>query len=117
MQNNYLLPDHDAIGLTASILGASETRVFELAYLEWYGKPPLPCELEHAFLAYLCEGRVDCWVRAFTRQTLRLCDEAGVALPVTQSGCNVTFVVTHPETIFKLIGLGAVFLARLVSGR
>jgi hypothetical protein len=117
MQNNYLLPDHDAIGLTASILGSSETRVFELAYQEWYGKPAQQCELEHAFLAYLFEGRVECWVRAFTRHTLRLCDEAGVVLPMTQSGRNVTLLVTPAETIFKWIGLGAMFLARLVGGR
>lgn len=115
MQNNYLMPDTDAIAMTAKVLDASETRVFELAYQEWYGKPPQERELERIFLAYLFEGEVPCWLRAFNRHTLALCEEAGMELPVTQSGHNVTIAVSQPEMIWALIGLGAVCLGWLVG--
>ena len=115
MQNNYLMQDIDAIGLTASILATSETRLFELAYQEWYGQAPQQRELERVFLAYLFDGEVPCWVRGFTRQTLQLCDEAGMVLPVPQSGHNVTLVVSPSEMIFALMGLGAACLGWLVG--
>jgi hypothetical protein len=115
MQNNYLMPDYDAICLTARILRVQETRLFELAYQEWYGRMPQQCELEHAFLAYIFSGEVPCWVRAFTRSTLQLCDEAGMALPVTQSGQELTLVVTRPEMMIALMGFGAMCLGWLVG--
>ena len=115
MQNNYLMRDSDALGLTAGILDVSETRIFELAYQDWFGKPAHARDLEHAIVDYLFEGKMPCWVRAFTRNTMQLCDEAGMVLPLTQSGQHVTLVVSPSEMIFALMGLGAACLGWLVG--
>ena len=115
MQNNAVFPDHNAIAMTASVLGASELRVFELAYQEWYGKPPQIRDAERAFVDYLLEGKVPCWVRAFTRNTLHLCEEAGMDLPATQSGQNLTLVVRPAEMLLAVLGLGAVCLVWLAG--
>lgn len=115
MQNNYLIQDHDAIELTARVLATSETRLFELAYQEWHGRAVQKRELERAFLAYLFDGRVPCWVRAFTRQTLQLCDEAGLALPVTQSSHYLTHMVSQTAIFWMLIGLGTLCLGWLAG--
>jgi hypothetical protein len=115
MQNNYLMLDSEAIGQTASVLGVSQTRVFELAYQEWYGQPFPQREMEAVFLAYLFEGRLPCWVRAFTRNTLVLCEEAGMDLPQTQTGHNMTLSVNQPEMILALLGVGVVSLIWLMG--
>ena len=115
MTSNALIPDHHAIAVTASVLGASELRVFELAYQEWHGTA-LPARVsEHAFVEYLLDGKVPCWVRAFTRNTLDLCEEAGMVLPVTQSGHNLTLRVSPPEMLLATIGLGAICLVWLAG--
>ena len=92
MQNNAVFPDHNAIGVTASVLGASELRVFELAYQEWYGKPPQIRDAERAFVDYLLEGKVPCWVRAFTRNTLHLCEEAGIQVSSRKNASLTSFL-------------------------
>jgi hypothetical protein len=110
MHNNCLMSDHDAIALTADVLEASPPRLFELAYQEWHGQAAQAREAERAFVEYLLDGKVPCWVRAFTRNTLTLCEEAGMALPVTQTGHNLTLRVTPTELLLAMLGLGAVCL-------
>ena len=115
MQNNYLIQDVDALGLTAKVLVTSELRIFELAYQDWHGQPPQQRELDRAFADYLFEGNTPCWVRAFTRNTLALCEEAGMLLPVTQAGHNLTFSVSPPEMLLAVIGLSAICLVWLAG--
>jgi len=113
MQNNYLLSDTNAIGFATRLLGTTEYRLFELAFQEWYGQIPQQCELERAFLAYIFSGEVPCWVRAYTRNTMQLCDDAGMSMPVAQSGQELTLVVSRPEMIVALLGLTAICLGWL----
>lgn len=114
MRNNYLIRDDEALALTARVLDTSVLRIFELAYQEWHGQAPRPCDLERAFEGYVFEGQTPCWVRAFTRNTLQLCEEAGLALPVTQSVQNVTLRVSQAEML-ALLGFGVVCLVWLAG--
>jgi hypothetical protein len=112
MQQTWL-PDHQAMALTASILGVSQDRVFEMAYEEWHGEAPVHRQADQAFVGYLFEGKLPCWVRAFTRSTLQLSEAAGMELPVTQSGHILTSVVSPAELRWAVSGLGALCVALL----
>jgi len=50
----------------------SEFRVFELAYVNWYGVDPDEKTLERHFLPYMFREEVPPYVRAFTRRILGL---------------------------------------------
>ena len=117
MQNNHLMTDREMLGLTTRILDAPEFRVFELAYQEWYGKPGTDRDLDPVFFDYAIKGELPCWVRAYSRSTLQLCEEAGMDLPVTHSGHKLTLAVSQAEMLLALLGLGAVcllWIAKLV---
>lgn len=94
MQNRSLISDERAILMAADALGTSHPCVFELAYRDWYGTVVPERDLAHAFERYLFAGEVPCWVRAFTRNTLAQCEEAGVDMTLTAKRHNVTPGVT-----------------------
>lgn len=110
MQNKYLMSDHEMLGLTTRVLDVPEFRVFELAYQEWHGKPGSERELDPVFFDYAIKGELPCWVRAYSRSTLQLCEEAGLDLVVTADGHKMTLSVNYTEMVFALMGLGAVCL-------
>lgn len=115
MQNNYLMTDRELLGLTTRVLGVPEFRVFELAWQEWHGKVPAECDLEPAYFDFAIKGELPCWVRAYNRNTLQLCEEVGLDLSVTQSGHNVTLAVSPIEMVFAVMGLGVVGLMSIVK--
>lgn len=71
--------DHAAISASASVLRVTEFRLFELAYLDWFGQSSKEADIERVYIPYLIEGVAPCWVRQYTRQVLRLCEDAGVS--------------------------------------
>ena len=113
MHNTGLLADSRAIAQTADVLGVSPLRIFELAYQEWHGRPATASQTETAFVAYLLDGVVPCWVRAFTRSTLHLCEEAGMREGLTQSGQDLTRLVSPAQMLMAMLGLGVMCLTWL----
>jgi len=69
-------PDALAVLETSGLLAVSEFRVFELAYVNWYGVETDEQTLERHFLPYMFGEEVPHFVRAFTRRVLGL-EKAG----------------------------------------
>ncbi len=76
-----VIDDAQQVEEAAAILDVSEFRLFELAYHDWFGEFAKENNLESAYMPYVVCGTVPCWLRHFSRQTLQLCDEAGLFLP------------------------------------
>ena len=51
-------------------LDTTEFKLFELAYIDWYGKACNGQYMEHYFVSYMFESSVPFWVRAFCRKVL-----------------------------------------------
>ena len=65
-------PDALAVLEASGILSVSEFRVFELAYVHWYGVQTDEKTIERHFLPYMFQEQVPHFVRDFTRKVLRL---------------------------------------------
>lgn len=65
-------PDIKAVLETSGLLAVSEFRVFELAYVNWYGVETDEKTIERHFLPYMFREEVPHYVRAFTRTILGL---------------------------------------------
>lgn len=113
MENNQLKIDTHDIELTASVRQVTKFRIFELAYQDWYGSPPAEAAIEACFIAFLCDGDVPCWVRAYTRKTLRQCEEQGLKLPAQPADKTDTVMAINAETWLLLAGLVVLTLAQL----
>ena len=116
MENNQLINDTRDIELTASVHQVTKFRIFELAYAEWHGAPASEAVIEAYFVAYLFDGEVPCWVRAYTRKTLRLCQDAGLELPTLQDERPGMVLALDTGTLITLAALammGLVYLPKL----
>lgn len=111
MENKQLMIDTRDIELTASVHQVTKFRIFELAYAEWHGAPASEADIEAYFIAYLFDGEVPCWVRAYTRKTLRLCQEAGLELPAMQDERPGMVLALNAETLMTLAALVMMSLA------
>ena len=58
-------------------LDTTEFKLFELAYIDWYGKACNGQYMEHYFVSYMFESSVPFWVRAFCRKVLAFNGEPG----------------------------------------
>ena len=66
------LPAHiQAVLDTAALLDITEFRVFELAYVNWYGRKADARQIEPLFVDYMFNDAVPPWVGQFTRKILR----------------------------------------------
>ena len=65
-------PDVTAVLRTSGVLAVSEFRVFELAYVSWYGVETDEKSIERHFFPYMFREEVPHYVRAFTRRILSL---------------------------------------------
>jgi hypothetical protein len=54
----------------ASLLEVTEFHLFELAYVDWFGRPGGTREVEPFFVKYMFQGIVPLWVRQFARKIL-----------------------------------------------
>lgn len=68
-------PDAQAVVEASNLLAVSEFRLFEIAYLQWYGVEGDAEAIERQFLPYMFQERVPHYVRAFTRKVLGLARE------------------------------------------
>jgi len=89
-KTSRLVANGDALQVeeAAAILEVSEYRLFELAYQDWFGVLGKDTNLESAYMPYVMCGTVPCWLRHFSRKTLKLCDEAGLFLPNLSARSN-----------------------------
>lgn len=55
----------------ASVMDISEYRLFELAYVDWFGDEPLAGQVEPTFAVYMFRGEIPTWVRQFARKMLK----------------------------------------------
>lgn len=56
----------------AAILEISEYELLDLAYREWYGRPPRPDALRDAFGPHMFHGRTPFWAVALAREVIAL---------------------------------------------
>jgi len=113
MQNNQLKIDTHAIELTASVHQVTKFRIFELAYQDWHGTEANETDIEAHFIAFLFDGLVPCWVRAYTRKTLRLCEEAGLDLPALPADKPDVALAISAQSLLMIAGLTCLCLAQL----
>lgn len=62
--------DSQSVLELAGLLEISEFRLFQLAYVSWYGHPPDRHNLEWEFEAYMFYQKVPFWVRHFCRAAM-----------------------------------------------
>lgn len=72
------LPEDTLLVLNAvAKLDTTEFKLFELAYVDWYGKACNGQSMERYFVSYMFESSVPFWVRAFCRKVLAFNGELG----------------------------------------
>lgn len=76
--NRHIAPDIVAILDAAAILEVTEFQLFELAYIDWYGKKARDLAMEKYFAGYMFGEKVPSWVRHFARKILRLKSEGNL---------------------------------------
>ena len=67
LETNKDPADTDCIVSAANNLEVSEFRIFQDAFVEWYGKEPTDSYIKPIFIQYLTEERVPFWVRNYAR--------------------------------------------------
>lgn len=70
-----LLKDINNVITASMVLQISEFRLFQIAYVQWYGREIAEKRLEYIFDDYLFEDRIPHYVRFFCRNVIRLFDE------------------------------------------
>jgi hypothetical protein len=84
-----LAPDMQTLLEAVALLDISEFRLFELAYQKWYGQTARQALLEAAFVRYMFDEVIPCWVRHYARAVVN--GHAGYPAqappdPVTRAG-------------------------------
>ncbi len=59
--------DPDQVGYAARILETGEFKLFQNAYLDWYGQEASEAAIEPYFEQYLTNGIVPFWMRSYIR--------------------------------------------------
>ena len=59
----------------AAILEISEYELLDMAYREWFGRPPSARELNEVFGPYMFDGVTPYWAASLARQVIALHDE------------------------------------------
>lgn len=85
----------------AAILEISEYELLDMAYREWYGRPPRAHVLSDAFGPYMFDGRTPFWAVALARQIIDLYNEGRLA----QSRFRA--VMRPPPTLRELLTAAA----------
>ena len=95
------LPEDNLLVLNAAAkLDTTEFRLFELAYVDWYGHICQSKVMENYFSPYMFQNVVPFWVRAFCRKVLAFNGETGSV----QSTFGLSrFKVTRGMKMFGLI--------------
>ncbi|MDX1610433.1 MAG: hypothetical protein R3225_09960 [Halofilum sp. (in: g-proteobacteria)] len=81
----------------AAILEISEYELLDLAYREWFGRPPRPAALNDAFGPYMFHGRTPFWAVALAREIIAL-DDAG-----RLAGSRFRAALKPPPTLRELV--------------
>lgn len=63
----------------AAILEISEYELLDMAYREWFGRPPRAAELSDVFGPYMFDGRTPYWAVALARQIITLYNQGRLA--------------------------------------
>ena len=98
--------DIECLAWAATILEVNEFKLFELAYVSWYGRQASVGEIELAFIRYLRTETLPVWVRHFTR---RIPPEALVAHVATIAPRNNRKVLWI-DVVFVVASFGYVGL-------
>ena len=62
--------DAEAVSFVAGLLDVSEFRLFEIAYVNWFGSEATEKAMEGFFGSYLNSGFVPFWLRNMVRRTI-----------------------------------------------
>ena len=62
--------DAEAVSFAAGLLDISEFRLFEIAYVHWFGSEPEKKTMEGSFGSYLQTGLAPFWLRDMTRMII-----------------------------------------------
>ncbi len=90
----------------SAALEVKEFKLFELAYLQWHGKKPLPHVIEAHFSNYMFNKIIPVWVRSYSRQVVKL-HRSGSLNPRA-------FGVYQPLPSKRLIFIGRAFTTLLI---
>ena len=95
---------------TASLLSVGEFRVFEIAYLRWFGNKSDEATIETHFIPYMFNDVVPMWVRHFCNHILKL-DGQGTLDP-SEFGIVQRIATTQEQNRgyeFLIVAIGALF--------
>ena len=62
--------DAEAVSFVAGLFDISEFRLFEIAYVNWFGSEPTKKAMDGFFGSYLKTGLVPFWLRAVVRRII-----------------------------------------------